>query len=114
MLLDEIDQRRDCLGEHLTRHAEAALDRADVGHAPRTFLENGKSFPTQATAESIGRIKRETPLALHMTLEGATDFSGRQLLDVFSMETHGLDGAHDFVTRMGEEMQTRFLDAIEA
>ena len=113
VLLDEIDQRGDAVGEHLAGHAEAALDGADVGDAARALLEDGEALAAQAAAQGVGGVEREAALALHVALEGAADFAGRQLLDELAVETDVLDGAHNLVARVGEQVQAGFLDVVE-
>ena len=77
MTLDERDERTDAVGKGLTGHPELALDRANVGNALRALFKDREMLAAQATAQRIGGIERELPLALERAFDSTTDLSRR-------------------------------------
>ena len=114
MTLDERDERTDAVGKGLTGHPELALDRANVGNALRALFKDREMLTAQATAQRIGGIERELPLALERAFDGTTDLSRRHRLGDFTVETSGLSRAHDFVAGLGQQVDTGILQRIEA
>ena len=114
MTLDERDERTNAVGKGLAGHPELALDRANVGNALRAFLKDREMLTAQATAQRIGGVERELPLALERAFDGTTDFSRRHRLGNFTVETSGLSRAHDFVAGLGEQEGACIFQRIEA
>ena len=114
MTLDERDERPDAIGKGLAGHPELALDRANVRNALRALFKDREMLTAQATAQRIGSVERELPLALERAFDGTTDFSRRHRLGNFTVETSGLSGTHHFVAGLGQQEDACIFQGIEA